>query len=67
MFYLNNLIRVRYANFILMFSEISFDFCFQEPVWLNMMNIRDKQEEIAERFITTLMKAMDIFEKKEES
>lgn len=32
-----------------------------------MMNIRDKQEEIAERFMATMMKAMDIFEKKEES
>ena len=32
-----------------------------------MMNIRDKQEEIAERFMNTLMKSMDTFEKKEES
>lgn len=32
-----------------------------------MMNIRDKQEEIAERFINVLNKAMDIFETKEQS
>jgi len=38
-----------------------------EPVWLHMMNIRDKQEEIAERFVSTLVKTMDVFEKKEES
>ena len=47
-------------------SLVAFAF-FQEPVWLNMMNIRDKQEEIAERFINVLNKAMNIFETKEQS